>query len=68
MIVKVKEVLDLQEAMANLAAIAEINMEHPPLLGIVKGKTLVTDEDEFPMGSIQWLSGKEGRTRSRCFG
>lgn len=58
MIIKVKEVLDLQEAMANLAAIAEINMEHPPLLGIVKGKTLVTDEDEFPMGSIQWLSGE----------
>ena len=58
MISRVKEVLDLQEAMANLAAIDEINMEHPPLLGIVKGKTLVTDEDEFPMGSIQWLSGE----------
>ncbi len=58
MISKVKEVLDLQEAMANLAAIAEINMDHPPLLGIVKGKTLVTDTEEFPMGTIQWLSGE----------
>lgn len=58
MIGKVKEVLDLQEAMANLATIAEINMEHPPLLGLVKGKTLATDEEEFPMGTIQWLSGE----------
>src|SRR5262245_31368478 len=58
MISKIKEVLDIQEAMSNLATIAEINMEHPPLLGIVKGKTLVTDADEFPMGTIQWLSGE----------
>jgi len=58
MIQKTKEVLDLTEAMGNLAAIAEIDMEHPPRLGIVKGKTLVTDEEEFPMGSIQWLSGE----------
>ena len=58
MISKVKEVLDLQEAMANLAAIAEINMEHPPLLGIVKGRTIATDEEEFPMGTIQWLSSE----------
>ena len=39
MIQKVKEILDLQEAMDNLAAIAEIDMEYPPRLGIVKGKT-----------------------------
>src|SRR5579871_2602663 len=58
MIGKVKEVLDLQEAMSNLATIAEIDMQHPPLLGIVKNKTLVTDKEEFPMGTIQWLSGE----------
>jgi len=53
---KLKEVLTIQEAMDNLASIAEINMEHPPRLGIVQGVRLVTDEAEFPMGSIQWLS------------
>jgi len=58
MVHKVKELLDLSEAMGNLAAIAEINMDHPPRLGIVKAKTLVTDEEEFPMGTIQWLSGE----------
>jgi hypothetical protein len=56
MIRKLKELLDLQEAMANLAVIVEINMNHPPRLGIVKAKLLVTDEEEFPMGSILWLS------------
>jgi hypothetical protein len=61
MISRLKDLLDLQEAMANLATIAEIDMNHPPRLGIVRGKTLVTDEEEFPMGTIQWLSEeKEG--------
>ncbi|HSX37876.1 MAG TPA: hypothetical protein VLE95_03500 [Chlamydiales bacterium] len=58
MVKKIKEVLDFQEAMGNLATIAEINMEHPPLLGIIKEAQLVTDAEEFPMGSIQWLSAE----------
>lgn len=55
---KLKEALELTEAMGNLATIAEINMDHPPRLGLVKGTTLVTDEEEFPMGSIQWLTAE----------
>ncbi len=55
---KIIEVLDFQDAMDNLATIAEIDMEHPPLLGMVKGNSLVTDAEEFPMGTVQWLSGE----------
>lgn len=53
---KLKEVLTIQEAMDNLASIAEIDLGHPPRLGIVQGVRLVTDEAQFPMGSIQWLA------------
>ena len=52
----VKEVLTIQEAMDNLASIAEINMEYPPLLGVVQGTRIVTSEADFPTGSVRWLS------------
>ena len=54
----VKEALDLQEAMNNLAIVASIDIEHPPRIGVVRGLLLVTDEEEFSLGSIQWLSGE----------
>ncbi|MBI5272839.1 MAG: hypothetical protein HY861_02515 [Chlamydiia bacterium] len=57
MFLKLKETLSLQECMDNLAAIAEIDMEHPSRLGIIQGRKLVTDEEELPLGgSVQWLS------------
>lgn len=58
MVRKLKEILTIQEAMDNLASIAEIDMERPPRLGIIQGGRLVTDEGEFPMGSVLWLSGE----------
>lgn len=54
----VKETINVQEAMNNLAVVAGIDIEHPPRLGVVKKFCLVTDEEEFPLGSIQWLSGE----------
>lgn len=57
---KLKEALGIQEAMDNLAAIAEIDMGDPPPIGIVKKNRIVTNEEEFPRGSIEWLSGEGG--------
>jgi len=54
----VKEALGLQDAMNNLAVIAGIDIEHPPRIGIVRDFCLVTDEEEFPLGAIQWLGGE----------
>jgi hypothetical protein len=58
MIQKIKDVLDTQTAMDNLALVAGIEMENPPRLGIVRKYRFVTDEEEFPLGEIQWLSGE----------
>lgn len=58
---KLKEVATLQEAMDNLSIIAEMDMSHPPLLGIVQGTRFITDERQEAEGSVLWLSseGKE---------
>jgi hypothetical protein len=53
-----KETIEFQDAMNNLAVIASIDIDHPPRLGIVRNFCLVTDEDEFSLGSIQWLSAE----------
>src|SRR3990167_3398645 len=53
---KLKEVINLQEAMDNLATIGEIDLEHPPLLGVVQNVRLVTDDSELSVGAIRWLS------------
>lgn len=58
MSLKTKEILPLQEAMDNLATIAEIDMAHPPLLGVVHDTKLVTDASELSVGAIQWLSSE----------
>ena len=58
MSLKTKEILPLQEAMDNLATIAEIDMSHPPLLGVVHETKLVTDTSELSVGAIQWLSSE----------
>lgn len=53
---KVKDLLTVQDAMDNLAAIVEIHMESPPPLGIVKKYRIITDPEEFPHETVQWLS------------
>ena len=55
---KVKQVIKVQDAMDNLAAIVSIDMENPPPLGIVKNTRIVTSEEEFGSDTVQWLSGE----------
>ncbi|MDE3056279.1 MAG: hypothetical protein KGI80_06310 [Verrucomicrobiota bacterium] len=50
------KVLTIQEAMDNLATIAEINLEHPTLLGIVHDTRFVTESSELAPGAVRWLS------------
>lgn len=54
----IKEALGIQDAMNNLALVSGIDIEHPPRIGVIKEFCLVTDEEEFPLGSILWLSGE----------
>ncbi len=56
MVQKLKEAIGIQEAMDNLAAIAGIDLENPPPIGIVKKNRIVTDEEEFGPNTVQWLS------------
>ena len=61
---KVREIktLSMQEAMDNLAAIVEIDLENPPRLGIIQRIRLVTDASAVGPHEITWLSaeGSEG--------
>jgi hypothetical protein len=54
---EVKETIELQVAMDNLASIANIDLESPPPIGIV-GKRLITSEEEFAHDTVQWLQGE----------
>lgn len=58
---RTKLVIEVQDAMDNLAAIASIDMENPPPLGIIKKNRIVTSEEEFGPDTVPWLSG-EGAT------
>jgi hypothetical protein len=58
MIPRIKETIDFQAAMDNLAAIVSIEMENPPPLGIVRKYRIVTSEEELGADEIQWLSGE----------
>lgn len=55
---KIKTVIEVQDAMDNLAAIVSIDMDNPPPLGIVKKNRIVTSEEEFGPDTVQWLSGE----------
>lgn len=55
---KIKETIDIQDAMDNLASIASIDMKNPPPLGIVKRNRIVTTEEEFGPDTVQWLSSE----------
>lgn len=58
MIQKVKETIDIQDAMDNLAAIMSLDLDGAPVLGIVKRNRIVTTEEEFGANTVQWLSGE----------
>lgn len=59
---KTREVktLAIQEAMNNLAAIVGIDLEHPPLMGIIRNHQLITDSEEVGSQQVAWLSGEGG--------
>lgn len=59
---KIKEVIDVQDAMDNLAAIVSIDMENLPPLGIIKKNRIVTTEEEFGPDTVEWLSGEGPQT------
>lgn len=48
--------LSLAEAVENLTALAGLDLDHPPRLGIVREKRITTDEGET--GAVFWLSGE----------
>jgi len=58
MALKSRELIPLQVAMDNLAAIASIDLSAPGPLGLVKQTRLVTSEEDFPEADIFWLSGE----------
>src|SRR5260221_10200199 len=55
---KIAELPSVKEAMDNLAAIASINMESPPPIGIIRGTRLVTSSEELESDEVRWLSSE----------
>ncbi len=53
---KVAELIHIKEAMDNLAAIASINLESPPPIGILKETRIVTNPEEMEAKEVRWLS------------
>ncbi len=57
---KLKEqgLLNIEDAMANLSAIAGIDLDNPPRLGVIRGNMLVADGMEIGSREVLWLSGE----------
>ena len=55
---KIAERIQIKEAMENLAAIASINLESPPPIGIIQETRLVTNAEESESNDIRWLSSE----------
>jgi hypothetical protein len=53
---KIKEMYSIQEALDNLAIIVGLDLESPPLIGLVKGKRIVTDKEDYGSAAVTWLS------------
>ncbi len=53
---KIKETIDIQDAMDNLAAIAGIDLANPPPLGVVNRVRIVTTAEDFGPEVAEWLS------------
>ena len=58
MALKGVDALSFQEAMGNLAAIMEINMDDPPSIAIVKKVQITIDKDAFGLDAKEWLAGE----------
>lgn len=52
---KIKQTIDVQDAMDNLSAVANIDLENPGPIGILRKQKLVTSEEEFGPETVQWL-------------
>lgn len=55
---KILEIISIQEAMDNLAAIASINMESPPPIGLIGEGRIVTGAEEAKSDEIRWLAAE----------
>ncbi len=52
---KPKDVIDIQDAMDNIAAIVGLDEKEPGVIGIDKGRRIVTSEEEFGPNTLPWL-------------
>lgn len=59
---KIRELISVQDAMDNLAAIASIDLENLPPLGVLKRSRLVTSEEDFSPDTVEWISGEGPET------
>jgi hypothetical protein len=59
---KLKEIISIQSAMDNLAAIVSMDMENPPPLGVIKKHRIVTSEEELGSENVEWLSAEGADT------
>jgi hypothetical protein len=55
---KIKETIDIQDAMDNIAAVSSIDIENLSPIGIVKKHRLVTSEEEFGPAAVEWVSSE----------
>lgn len=55
---KIGEVISIQEAMDNLAAISSLDLNAPGPIGILRKTRIITDTGDFPEAEIDWLSGE----------
>ena len=56
---KLKEAIGIQDAMQNLESINNIDLDAPGPIGILKNTRIITNEEEFPAGEVEWV-GAEG--------
>ncbi len=59
---KIKDIIDIQDAMDNLAAIVSIDPQNPPPLGLIKKHRIVTTEEEFGPDTVEWVSAEGPQT------
>lgn len=59
---KIKETIDIKDAIDNLNSIASIDLQDLPPLGVVKKYKIVTSEEEFGPDTLEWLSSEGPET------
>ncbi len=55
---KIKQTINVQDAMDNLSSIVNIDIENLGPLGIVKTHRIVTSEEEFTPETVEWISAE----------